>query len=527
MPRERSVELDGLPESEAVALLRDHLAQSDRDGARGLRDASELDLQELARRCNSVPRALDAVAGIFDRDLTLTLAELLANTPLFTDRVVENLIAEQYRRLVPAERRVLEALAVLDAPVTMEPVEHLLKSFCPNLELRSILTRLLQVYLVRIGAPPSEGKGHEVLATGKQAAPTPLRYHLHPMDQRFAYAQIPDRVPLGRRMLMRRGYAKPVLHALAAKYYCQQALPIRDCKTRDQLEPLLCAFEHLVLAHQYEKAFLLLEEFDFTCLWLWGYCDEVVRLRERLQGRLRQRRLQAINCGNLGLAYWSAGQPERALAAYDEALRLSTDQHHQRAAWLGNKGLALYAVGDLQVALCCLEDAIALDHRLGDEKLEGTHRCDIGIVHRGLGRTEEAVQNIEQGMELSRGVTDRRVEVSQLANLGWCHLILEDISLATSCFRQGLTLSVEINSALGKCYNAIGMAICHLLAAEHDLALEQARQAYEADHPLGRHYACLLLGLVHVGLGAPCEAREMFEETVQRCDVLIGHTAQP
>ncbi|MFN2283254.1 MAG: hypothetical protein ACK2UQ_02465, partial [Anaerolineae bacterium] len=160
---------EGLPEDDAVALLRDF----DGDGRLGLRDAPEADLHRAVQLTQGIPRALEILAGILDRDPTLTLNELLADETVFGEQVMEGLIAAGYERLGEEERRVLEALAVFNRPVDATAIAFLLQPWFPALDVRASLRRLVNSYFVNFSR-----------ATGE--------YSLHPLDREYVYRRIPD-----------------------------------------------------------------------------------------------------------------------------------------------------------------------------------------------------------------------------------------------------------------------------------------------------------------------------------------------
>ncbi|MFN2110685.1 MAG: hypothetical protein ACK2UI_13555 [Anaerolineae bacterium] len=160
---------EGLPEDDAVALLRDF----DGDGRLGLRDAPEADLHRAVQLTQGIPRALEILAGILDRDPTLTLTELLADENVFGEQVMEGLIAAGYERLGEEERRVMEALAVFNRPVDATAIAFLLQPWFPALDVRASLRRLVNSYFVNFSR-----------ATGE--------YSLHPLDREYVYRRIPD-----------------------------------------------------------------------------------------------------------------------------------------------------------------------------------------------------------------------------------------------------------------------------------------------------------------------------------------------
>ena len=159
---------EGLPEAEAMALLR----ELDQDGHLGLRDAPEADLRRAAQLTQGIPRALEILAGILDRDPTLRLSELLADEELFGEQVMEGLVAAGYQRLGKEEQRVMEALSVFNRPVDATAIAFLLQPWFPALDVRASLRRLVNSYFVNFNR-----------ATGE--------YSLHPMDREYVYRRIP------------------------------------------------------------------------------------------------------------------------------------------------------------------------------------------------------------------------------------------------------------------------------------------------------------------------------------------------
>ena len=143
----RSIPLrEGLPEDEAVALLRD----LDPQGTLGLRDAPEDDLRRTVQLARGIPRALEILAGILHRDQTTNLQKILTDERLFGEQVVEQLVAEGYQRLGEDEQRIMEALAAFDRPVDETAIAYLLHPWFPGLDVCSGLRRLASTYFVSV-----------------------------------------------------------------------------------------------------------------------------------------------------------------------------------------------------------------------------------------------------------------------------------------------------------------------------------------------------------------------------------------
>ena len=495
----RIVSLAGLPEGDAVERLRD----LDPSGELGLKDAPQAVLEDVVHRCEGVPRALGMVAALLAADRTTTLEALLGDARLFERSVVDNLITEHHRRLGPAERRVLEALAVFGAPASADAIRFLLEPFEPVVDVGAALTHLMRGDFCLLG---------------------PTGYTLHPLDRRAAYAEIPSKPDVPRGIIWRHAvrYSTAALHSRAAEFLLRQAPPREAWAVRDDLVDHLAAFDHLVRAGEYDAAYRVAESFDFECLWTWGHCEEVLSLRQRLQGHLKSLDLRHLNAGNLGLALWSVGRAEEALALSREAVAGARRARNKKAlaAWMGNAGLALSACGEFDEALRFLTQALEIDRARGDRQNAAVHLGDITLPLNAQDRWAEAIRRASEGLTLARECGDRRVEANVCSALGWCRLVSDGPRDAAPLFRDGLEAAEAAASAAGRFYGRVGLAHCALIEGRPLDALAEAQRAHAADHPLGRHRSAMALGLAYLGAHAGDSARDALQQAVERCDVL-------
>ena len=87
--------------------------------------------------------------------------------------VVRELIKENYRGLTAEARRVMDVLAVLRRPVSVVAMDFLLEPFVPGLDVPVLLTELMAWNIV-----------NKDIRSGMIS--------LHPVDQDYAYSQLPD-----------------------------------------------------------------------------------------------------------------------------------------------------------------------------------------------------------------------------------------------------------------------------------------------------------------------------------------------
>jgi tetratricopeptide (TPR) repeat protein len=484
---------EGLPEDEAVALLRD----LDPQGTLGLRDAPEENLRRAARLTQSIPRALEILAGILHEDPTASLPRLLADENLFGDQVVEQLVAAGYSRLGEAERRVIEALAVFDRPVEETSVAYLLHPWWPGLDVRARLHRLVRGYFVSVNR-----------VTG--------RYSLHPLDRDYAYRQIPDAADEDKEP---DSYNRRNLELRAADFYASVRKPESEWQAVDDLEPQLAEFEHRVRAGDYDGAARVLNQIGYN-LFLWGHNVRLARLRENLLGRLTDPRLKVYNLGHLGLAYYSMGQTEQAVKFYDKALTMACESGDRwnEGIWLGTMGSAYRVLGWTDQAIAFYERALSIAREIKDRRNEGAKLGDLGNVYRDIGQIGKAVELYEQALTIAREIEDRRAEGRQLGRLGITYCALGQTERAIRFYREALDIARQIGDRRSEnaWLHRLG-TIQHTLG-QFETAIELYQQALGITREIvdtrGQSHSLLGLGKVLLDIGRFSEARWHFEEAL-------------
>jgi tetratricopeptide (TPR) repeat protein len=495
----RTVPLDsGLPEPDAVALLRD----LDPEGNLGLRGAPEGLLREAARRCFGLPRALEAVAGILASDPMLTPGRLLEDDALFTGQVVEDLVAEHYRRVSDNQRRVLEALAVFGKPVPEAAVRFLLVPFFPEIDVPGCLRALARNYFVNYS------RGRDT-------------FELHPIDQQHAYSHIPDDG----------SYRKTACHRRAAAFYAELRKPEEEWKSLADAQPQFDEFDQRVRAGDYDGAYAVVNAVDDNYLALQGYSEWVVTLRGRLLGKLTNGSGERDNLLKLGYAYNRLCLAGDAIRCFETALALCGDRgEHGEAAnkCKGNLARSLLLVGRIDEAVCLLEQVLEaaraygrLLRGWGSRLAEAQWSGWLGEAMLRLGRPEQALEYHQLALYVSQVEGDQRWRVRHLANLGETYRQLDDLGAAVRSLQEGLQLAVQTGNRHGEGVCAADLAQIHHEAGQ----LGDARQYYERGMGVGllpSNYPCAVkLGILGLEEGKAAEAGEHFARGLAMCDALL------
>ncbi len=532
-----------------------------------------------------IPRALELLAGILDRDPTASLPRLLSDKHLFGEQVVERLVEEGYRRLRGDERRVMEALAVFDRPVEERAVAYLLYPWFPGVDVRADLRHLVHGYFVTASRVTGE-------------------YSLHPLDREYAYHQLLDGSGTD-------AYTQRNLELRAAGYYASIRKPESEWKAIGDLAPQLAEFEHRVRAGDYNGACRVLEPIDIDYLFVWSHFTRLVELREKLLGHLTEPDSQATNLASLGLACHYLGQVDKAIEFYVQALFIAREvgDHAREGRYLGDLGHAYFDLGRFEQAVRFYEAALAITREIGDRRNEchwldhlglvyrdlgqvkealklfeealaieqeiglcreegGGIFCHLGIIYRILGQPERAIRLFEEALAIDRGIGHRRGEGNRLGHLGNAYRSLGQVRRAIDFYEQALVIAREIgfrrHEALwldklggsyyslgqfeqaiefmeqalgitreigdqrGESYNLVGLSEALLATKRLPEARQHCTQARELDVPETSYRAALVLGIV---LLRQCDRQcdpsigETFADAAARCQALLSKTA--
>ena len=179
-------------------------------------------------------------------------------------------------------------------------------------------------------------------------------YSLHPLVRNFAYEDF---------------NARHEAELKAAERYLSIPIP-DDAASRDDVEPLLSAFEHLIKADNHEAAGDLLLDSELNHkLDLWGNATLLVDVYTKIlafKPLIDKQRLPAF-LGNLASAWANLGETKKTIGLYEEALEVAREigDRPNEGEHLANLGNAWSSLGDLEKAQSHLHEArrIFLDLR--------------------------------------------------------------------------------------------------------------------------------------------------------------------
>jgi tetratricopeptide (TPR) repeat protein len=173
--------------------------------------------------------------------------------------------------------------------------------------------------------------------------------------------------------------------------------------------------------------------------------------------RLNDRQGEANALGNLGNAWYSLGEPRRAIEFHEQVLAIAREMGDRRSegSALGNLGVAWAALGEPQRAIEFYEQVLTIARAIGDRRSEGNALGSLGNAWVNLGEPRRATEFYEQVLAIAREIGDRRGEGNTLGNLGLAWADLGEPRRAIEFYEQRLEIAGEIGDRRGE-GNALG-----------------------------------------------------------------------
>ncbi len=232
-------------------------------------------------------------------------------------------------------------------------------------------------------------------------------------------------------------------------------------------------------------------------------------------------RLQVARARELEAGAWrDLGEPDRAMAAYEEAREI-----YEAANNRGRVARILIAVakihryqGRFDEARSLTEQALAVAREIGDQGSVKHALNILAIILREQGRLGEALRMHELEIETNREIGDGRSTQISLTSAGVVQRLLGDLGGAAGRFSEALASARKSNNKRGVAINLnmLGEVLIH-----QGLPREARRQFEEAlvnnrdtKSPRGRAYYLSNLADVDLAAGDLAAARRGYEEAL-------------
>ena len=198
-----------------------------------------------------------------------------------------------------------------------------------------------------------------------------------------------------------------------------------------------------------------------------------------MQKKIGDRAGEGQACGNLGNAYLSMGDYQKAIDYLEKSLKLATelvDRAGEGRAY-GNLGNTYQSLGDFQKAIEYHEKDLKIAQQIGNRAGEGGAYGNLGNAYQALGDYERAIKYHAKCSKLAKEIGDRAGEGGAYGNLGIVYKSLGDYQKAIEYHEKHLKIAKEIGDRAGE-----GRACGNLGVAYKSLGDNQKAVEYHEKH---------------------------------------------
>ena len=177
--------------------------------------------------------------------------------------------------------------------------------------------------------------------------------------------------------------------------------------------------------------------------------------------------------GNLGNAYLSLGEYDKAIEYYEKGLEIShaIGDKSGIASKNGNLGNAYLSLGEYDKAIEYYEKGLEISHAIGDKSGIASKNGNLGNAYLSLGEYDKAIEYCEKGLEISHAIGDKSGIASNNGNLGNAYLSLGEYDKAIEYCKKGLEISHAIGDKSGIASNNGNLGNAHRCIGEYKVAL--------------------------------------------------------
>ncbi len=346
----------------------------------------------LAQLCGYLPLALRLAASALAGRVTLSVSAYIERLKDAQKRLelVDASLSLSYDLLTPEQQRLWRTLAVFPAAFDL-PAAAAVWDIAPDAA-ADALDELVRYSLVELASPLLAGEG-----PGVRSEEGAGRFSLHDLARVFAGARSSrdERAAAQRRHA---AHYESVLRTANDLYEQGGDNILRGLALFDLEWPNIQAGHAWAVANARTdtNAIRLCNNYadNWYILDLRLHPREYIRWLEAALTAARQlknRMMEGVHLGNLGLAYADLGDARQAIQFYEQAREIEIGDRRAEGALLGNLGNAYAALGDARRAIQFYEQALAIDREIGDRRGEGTALWNMALSLDELGDREQAI----------------------------------------------------------------------------------------------------------------------------------------
>jgi len=231
---------------------------------------------------------------------------------------------------------------------------------------------------------------------------------------------------------------------------------------------------------------------------------------------------------NIGKLYNDAGDFQKALEYYLQALPVLTNSPDRRARTLSNIGVSYTALGDFDRALDYLQQALAIAKTGTDRATESTALSNTGYVYNRIRKYREALEYYDQARAIQQKIGNRDQEAQTLDYLGASYSDMGQPQKALEYHRQALEIQRATKNIRREGISLNNLGHVYTLLRQPEKAVEHFSQALSILRNINDlNVAALALegrANAQQQLGNLSEARKDIEESLSLVETVRART---
>ncbi|MGR0483016.1 MAG: tetratricopeptide repeat protein [Candidatus Electronema sp. V4] len=222
----------------------------------------------------------------------------------------------------------------------------------------------------------------------------------------------------------------------------------------------------------------------------WAEDISAIGMRLTAAQQAGDRRDEGACLNNLGYTCWQRGEPNKALAWYDQCLVIphETGDRQGEGATLNNMATIYRQQGKHELALQTYQQCLSIAREIGDWKGEGVTLNNIGSFYWAQDKYEQALPYYEQSLSIMREVGDTTGENRTLNNIATIYSAQGNPAKALEYHEQALAICQQLGDRAGETVTRWNIGFIYveqgeLAKAEEHISLV-VKIAEQMSHPL-------------------------------------------
>ena len=190
----------------------------------------------------------------------------------------------------------------------------------------------------------------------------------------------------------------------------------------------------------------------------------------------------------LGVAYRSIGEVEKAEDFLQEALRLTDDIKHLipiKASILYEIGYLYSDLGKVDEAIALLQQSLKISEKIGDQQGKAASLHCLAIIYRQQGKLDDAIILHQQSLQISENIGEQEWKAASLHCLAIIYQEQAKLNNAIALHQQVLELDKKVGNQQGKAASLHHLGIIYQKQGKVDEAITLFQHSLHIKETIG------------------------------------------